>query len=475
MSQLTMEKLILQNLLVNEKFTRKVLPFLKTEYFQDQTAGSLFSTISEFVQKYSNLPTREAVVISVGNNKKLTQTQFEEISGLIEELYKDPKPQDIDWLVAETEKHCKDRAVYNAILESIHIIDGKNKNKTTDALPSILSDALAVSFDTNVGHDYFVDANARYDFYHRTETKVPFDLEFFNTITNGGVTPKTLNVILAGTGVGKSLFMCHHAANCLLQNQDVLYITCEMSEERIAERIDANLLDVTMKDLHELPKDAYDKMIQRVKGNCGGRLIIKEYPTSSANVNHFRALLEELSIKRKFKPTVIFIDYLNICSSARVKMSGSVNSYIFIKAIAEEIRSLAVEYNVPIFTATQTNREGFNNTEVELTNTSESFGLPATSDLMFALISTEELEKMNQIMVKQLKNRYHEASSNKKFVVGINRAKMKLMDVPKSEQPNLSMANQTSDDDDDEDTFEPVARDWKKKSWGSNKNSDWKF
>jgi archaellum biogenesis ATPase FlaH len=344
-------------------------------------------------------------------------------------MFDDSKSPDLEWLIDHTEKFCKDKAIYNAILESIHIIDGKSKDKDVGSLPKMLSDALAVSFDTHIGHDYIEDYGKRYEFYHRVENKIPFDIEQFNTITNGGVPRKTLNIIMAGTGVGKSLFMCHHASACLTQNLDVLYITCEMAEERIAERIDANLMDLPMEDLKKLPADLYNKKMQQIRKKYTGRLIIKEYPTATANANHFRALLNDLKMKKNFQPDIIFIDYLNICASARLKMNASVNSYTFVKAIAEELRGLAVEFEVPIFSATQVNRGGFNNTDVGLENTSESFGLPATADLMFALISTEELEEQGQVMVKQLKNRYNDVSRSKKFVVGIDRSKMKLFDV----------------------------------------------
>jgi replicative DNA helicase len=353
--------------------------------------------------------------------------------------------QDDEWLYEKSEKFCKDKAVYNAIMESIHIIDGKNETQTENAIPEILSEALSVSFDTHIGHDYIEDADERYEFYHKAESKIPFDLEMFNTITQGGTPNKTLNMILAGTGVGKSLFMCHHAAACLSQNNNVLYITCEMAEERIAERIDANLMDITMDDMKSLPKQIYDKKLETATQGCTGKLIVKEYPTATAHANHFRALLDELKLKKKFIPDIIFIDYLNICASSRMKQNANVNSYTYIKAIAEELRGLAVERNVPIFSATQTNRSGFNNSDVGLEDTSESFGLPATADLMFALISTEELEEANQMMIKQLKNRYNDVITNKKFVVGINRAKMKLFDVDPHEQTGLVDTNLSED------------------------------
>jgi replicative DNA helicase len=429
------ETMILEGLLYNEEYTRKVLPFIKSEYFQDPNEKTVFTAISDFVGKYSALPTKEAVGIIVKESKILTEEQFKKCREIVEVLSDEKQLQ--EWLVNETEKFCKDKSLYNAVLESIHIIEGKSKNKTPSALPDILSKALAVSFDTHVGHDYIEDADSRYDFYHKKESRLPFDLEYFNTITNGGVPQKTLNIILAGTGVGKSLFMCHHAANCLSLGKNVLYITCEMAEERIAERIDANLMDTTLDDLKVLPKEMYDKKIERIRTKTQGKLIVKEYPTASANVNHFRILLEELKLKKRFKPDVIFIDYLNICASARIKMNASVGSYSYIKSIAEELRGLAVEQSVPIFSATQTNRTGFTNTDVGLEDTSESFGLPATADFMFAIIATEEMDKLNQILVKQLKNRYNDIATNKRFVVGINRAKMKLFDVEESAQKDL--------------------------------------
>ena len=429
------ETVILENLLYNEQYVRKVLPFIKGEYFADPQEKIVFLMISEFVGKYSALPTKEAVVLLVADNKQLTEEQFKKCKSIIAELSDDK--QNYEWLVDETEKFCKDKSLYNAVLESIHIIEGKSKTHTASALPDILSKALSVSFDAHVGHDYIEDSESRFDFYHKKESRIPFDLEYFNKITNGGTPQKTLNIILAGTGVGKSLFMCHHAANCLSQGKSVLYITCEMAEERIAERIDANLMDITMDDLKALPKEMYDKRMERIRGKTQGKLIIKEYPTASANVNHFRILLEELKLKKRFKPDIIFIDYLNICASARIKMTASVGSYSYIKSIAEELRGLAVETNVPIFSATQTNRTGFTSTDVGLEDTSESFGLPATADFMFAIIATEEMDKLGQVLVKQLKNRYNDPATNRRFVVGINRAKMKLFDVEESAQDDL--------------------------------------
>jgi len=438
------ELVILQNLIYNDEFSRKVTPFLKKEYFHDQIEKLVFGAIQDFIATYNALPTKEAIVIDLDKKTSLTEPQFEELGKLMESLTDEDVPE-LDWLSSQTEDFCKDKAVYNAIMESIHILEDKSDSKTPNAIPEILSDALAVSFDTHIGHDYIEDAEERYDFYHRVEKKVPFDLEYFNTITGGGTPQKTLNIIMAGTGVGKSLFLCHHAANCLTQNQNVLYITCEMAEERIAERIDANLFDMTIDDVQDLPRQMYYKKLEGFKTHLKGKLIVKEYPTATANVNHFRALLDELWMKKQFKPDIIFIDYLNICASARLKNGSNVNSYTYIKAIAEELRGMAVERSVPIFSATQVNRTGFNNSDVGLEDTSESFGLPATADFMIALISTEELEENNQIMVKQLKNRYNDVASNKKFILGINRGKMKLYDVDKNDQSGLLQTNQTKE------------------------------
>jgi len=422
------EKLILHNLLKNETYARKVTPFLKREYFHDRGLRFVFETVHEFIIKYNNLPTKEAIYIILDKNKSINQEEMKRITNYVEEISNSKDNVDFEWLMTETETFCKDKAVYNAIMESIQIIDGKTQ-QSQGSIPDILSKALAVSFDVHIGHDYIEDYEKRYDFYHTVEKRIPFDLDGFNQITNGGTPSKTLNIVMAGTGVGKSLFLCHHAANCLKKNCNVLYITCEMAEERIAERIDANLLDVTLDNLRELPKTVYEKKIQNLSAGVQGKLIIKEYPTATANVNHFRFLLDELWLKRKFKPDVIFIDYLNICASARVKSGNNVNSYTYIKSIAEEIRGLAVEYNVPIFSATQTTRSGYSSTDVGLEDTSESFGLPATADFMFALISTEELAELNQIMVKQLKNRYNDTATNRKFLLNINRAKMKVSDI----------------------------------------------
>ena len=423
------ELTILRELTRNDQYFRKVLPFLREDYFADRDTKIIFRMVSDYLDKYNSMPTRGALEIILDAKTNVEPEVMKQCIQNLDKMFDDSKSPDLEWLVDHTEKFCKDKAIYNAILESIHIIDGKSKDKDVGSLPKMLSDALAVSFDTHIGHDYIEDYGKRYEFYHRVENKIPFDIEQFNTITNGGVPRKTLNIIMAGTGVGKSLFMCHHASACLTQNLDVLYITCEMAEERIAERIDANLMDLPMEDLKKLPADLYNKKMQQIRKKYTGRLIIKEYPTATANANHFRALLNDLKMKKNFQPDIIFIDYLNICASARLKMNASVNSYTFVKAIAEELRGLAVEFEVPIFSATQVNRGGFNNTDVGLENTSESFGLPATADLMFALISTEELEEQGQVMVKQLKNRYNDISRSKKFVVGIDRSKMKLFDV----------------------------------------------
>ena len=440
----TLEKIVLQNLLYNEDYSRKVAPFLKAEYFHDRHERIVFDIAQNFILSYNNLPTKEVILIEVNKLKNINELDFKTIQSVLGDLSNEEV--DFSWLVEQTENFCKDKAVYNAIMESIHIIDGESKTQTSNAIPEILSDALAVSFDTHVGHDYLEDSDDRYDFYHRVEKKVPFDLEYFNTITAGGTPQKTLNIIMAGTGVGKSLFLCHHAANCPSQNNNVLYITCEMAEERIAERIDANLFDMTIDDVQDLPKKIYSKKLENLKSTTKGKLIVKEYPTATANVNHFRALLDELWMKKQFKPDIIFIDYLNICASARLKNGSNVNSYSYIKAIAEELRGMAVERSVPIFSATQVNRGGFNNTDVGLEDTSESFGLPATADFMIALISTEELEELNQIMVKQLKNRYNDVASNKKFLLGINRGKMKLYDVDHG-SGDLVQSNQTESQD----------------------------
>ena len=437
------EQKILSNLVYDEQYCRKVIPFLKKEYFSDRKETIVASEIVNFFNKYNKPATKEILSIEVSNRKDLNDKELAEIDEYINNL--SIQPVNEDWMLTNTEKFCKDRAVYNAILASIKIIDGNDKQHTQDAIPTILSDALAVSFDNHIGHDYLDDHNERYDFYHRVEEKIAFDLEMFNKITKGGLSKKTLNIALAGTGVGKSLFMCHVAGACLNQGLNVLYITMEMAEERIAERIDANLLNLTMDELKVIDKDIYENRISKITNKTKGKLIIKEYPTASAHAGHFRALLEELKLKREFRPDIIFIDYLNICSSQRMKQGGSINSYTYIKSIAEELRGLAVEYNVPIVSATQTTRSGFTNSDPGLEDTSESFGLPATADFMFALVSNEELEGLNQIIVKQLKNRYNDPSFYKRFVIGIDRAKMKLYDVEASAQTGLADAGQEDD------------------------------
>ena len=423
----SIERTALTNLITNEDYAKKVLPFIKKDYFDGREEKIIFEEITNFVDKYKKIPTGHALEIEVGERKDLTETEYKKIVDIIQTL--SPTDVDFDWLVDTTEKFCKDKAIYNAIVEGISIIDGKDKNKTPDSIPSILTDALAVCFDNAVGHDYLADSESRYEFYHKVEERIPFDLDFFNKITKGGLPPKTLNIALAGTGVGKSLFMCHLAANCLSQGKNVLYITLEMAEERIAERIDANLMNISLEDLHELPKKMFDDKIASIVKQTSGKLIVKEYPTASANSNHFRGLIKELAIKKSFKPDIVFVDYLNICASSRFKGGANINSYTLVKSIAEELRGLAVETNVPIMSATQTTRSGFVSSDIGLEDTSESFGLPATADLMFALISTEELDDLNQIAVKQLKNRYNDPTVNKRFVLGIDRAKMRLYDV----------------------------------------------
>ena len=432
------ELTILSNFFYNEDFTRKALPFVKTDYFTNRTERLLYEEIDKFVQQYKNLPTKETILIEFGNRKDINEEELRLVKDLVNSFTNENS--DLQWLLDTTEKFCKDRAVHNAVLSGIKILDGKDKKQQPEAIPSILSDALAVSFDNHIGHDYINDAEARFDWYHTKEKRYPFDLNFFNKITKGGVPSKTLNIALAGTGVGKSLFMCHSASNFLNQGQNVLYITLEMAEERIAERIDANLMDVTIDDLHDLPKELYDNKMTKLRSKTSGQLIIKEYPTASAHAGHFKALLNELALKKSFRPQVIFIDYLNICASSRFK-GGNISSYFYIKAIAEELRGLAVEFDVPIFSATQTTRTGYTATDIGLEDTSESFGLPATADFMFALISNEELEQLGQMKVKQLKNRYNDPSVNRSFIIGVDRAKMRLYDVGQSAQ-NIVDSNQ---------------------------------
>ena len=420
------EQTILRNLLFTEEYYRKVVPFLKADYFQEYHERIIFEEIADFASKYDKIPTQEVLTINIQARNDLTDDTFKDTLQAIREL--SDEWVDYEWLLDATEKWCQDRAIYLALMQSIKIADGGDKKISKDAIPGILQEALAVSFDEHIGHDYTEQAEERYDFYHRKEEKVPFDLEKFNFITKGGLSNKTLNVALAGTGVGKSLFMCHAAAAALTQNYNVLYITCEMAEEKIAERIDANLLNVGVKDIVDLPQVIFTSKVQEIARKTRGKLIIKEYPTASAHAGHFKALLSDLKLKKDFKPDIIFVDYLNICASARYK-GAIVNSYTYVKAIAEELRGLAVECNVPIVSATQTTRSGFGNSDPDLTDTSESFGLPATADFMFALISTEELEQQGRLMVKQLKNRYSDLVTSRKFMVGIDRSKMKLYDV----------------------------------------------
>ncbi len=442
------ETTILRNLVFNEDYSRKVIPFIQPDYFEQKTEKVIFEEIVQFIVKYGSAITVEALNIEIENRTDLTEDQIKEIREINSSL--NDNLVDKQWLLDTTEKWCRDRAIYLALMESIHIADGNNKDKNRDAIPSILSDALAVSFDNNIGHDYLQNYEERYEFYHRKEDKIEFDLEYFNKITKGGIPNKTLNIALAGTGVGKSLFMCHLASSVLLQGRSVLYITLEMAEERIAERIDANLLNVPIQQLVDLPRQMFENKVTNISKKTQGTLIIKEYPTASAHSGHFKALLNELALKKSFRPDIIFIDYLNICSSSRYKSNLSVNSYSYIKAIAEELRGLAVEFNVPIVSATQTTRSGYGNSDVELTDTSESFGLPATADLMFALISTEELEQLGQIMVKQLKNRYNDPTIYKRFIVGIDRAKMRLYDCEQTAQKDILDSGQ-EDEYNDED------------------------
>ena len=425
------EVTILRNLIFNEDYTRKALPFIDEIYFTKREEKILFQEINNFCEKYKNLPTKESLLIELGYRKDINEEENKSVKELLSSL--NPEEVEQQWLLDTTEKFCKDRAVHNAVLDGIKILDGKDKKRTQEAIPSILADALAVSFDNHIGHDYIGDAEDRFKWYHTKEKKYQFDLSYFNRITKGGVPSKTLNIALAGTGVGKSLFMCHSASAYLAQGLNVLYITLEMAEERIAERIDANLLDTTIDDLHALPKDIYDSKMLKVKNKTNGQLIIKEYPTASAHSGHFRSLMNELALKKSFRPDVLFIDYLNICASARFK-GGNISSYFYIKAIAEELRGLAVEFNVPIFSATQTTRTGFVSTDIGLEDTSESFGLPATADFMFALMSNDELEQLGQMKVKQLKNRYNDPAINRSFIVGVDRAKMKLYDVENTAQ-----------------------------------------
>jgi replicative DNA helicase len=438
-----LETTILKNLIYSEEYTRKVLPFIASEYFTDHKDKIVFNHVSDFVNKYKTLPTHEALVINISDSKKLSEKDVRDSIELLNHISQDKNEKsEIKWLIEQTEKFCQDRAIYNAIMESVQILDDKSGQISKGEIPKLLSNALGVSFDNHIGHDYINDHDSRYDFYHRQESRIPFDIDLLNKVTKGGLPNKTLSICLAGTGVGKSMFMCHMAASCLSQGHNVLYITLEMAEERIAERIDANLLNVSMTDLHTMTKPEYDRKFEVLRTKTQGKFIIKEYPTASASSLHFRSLLNELHLKKNFVPHIIFIDYLNICSSARIKPGANVNSYSYIKAIAEELRGLAVEFNLPIVSATQTTRSGFTSSDPGLEDTSESFGLPATADFMFALISTEELEQLNQIMIKQLKNRFGDPNHFKRFVVGIDRAKMKLYDAENSAQVDIADAGQ---------------------------------
>ena len=442
--QSRIENTIISSLFFHEDYTRKVLPFIKEEYFGNRVEQLLYGEIFKFVEKYNNLPTKDAMLIELGQRKDINEEELNHLKDYVNQI-ENTEP-DVKWLTETTEKFCKDRAVHNAVLSGIKILDGKDKKQTAEAIPHILSDALAVSFDKSVGHDYIEDADDRFKWYHTKEKRYQFDLDYMNRITKGGVPSKTLNIALAGTGVGKSLFMCHLASSYLLQGLNVLYITLEMAEERIAERIDANLLDVTMEDLHDMPKQLYEGKITKLREKTQGQLVIKEYPTASAHSGHFKSLMNELALKKSFRPDVIFIDYLNICASSRFK-GGNISSYFYVKAIAEELRGLAVEFNVPIFSATQTTRTGYVSTDIGLEDTSESFGLPATADFMFALISNEELEALGQMKVKQLKNRYNDPSINRAFIIGVDRAKMRLYDV-QQKAGDIVDANQVDEKED---------------------------
>ena len=447
------EQTILAGMIHNEGYVRTVLPFLKDEYFEDQNDKFLYNAIKRYIDEYNGLPTKTALRIAIDESNGLNEERYKQVTSTLDSLTYDEKT-DQAWLVDTTEKFCQDKAIYNAVRQSILVLDGKIKELDKGAIPQLLSDALGVSFDTNVGHDFLENSDERFEFYHRLEEKLEFDLEYFNKITKGGLSKKSLSVALAGTGVGKTLFMTHCAAASLMAGKNVLYITMEMAEERIAERIDANLLDVTLDDLRLMPLDAYRKKIERVKARTSGKLIVKEYPTGSAGANHFRHLLNELKLKKNFVPDIIFIDYLNICMSSRLKHGANINSYTLIKAIAEELRGLAMEFNVPVMSATQTTRSGYGNSDVEITDTSESFGLPATADFMFALISTEELEKLGQLMVKQLKNRWGSIDSPKRFIIGIDRSKMKLFDAEESAQDGLTGGNKQVEQQEDRPIFD---------------------
>ena len=436
MEQQRIEQTILKNLIQSDSFSRKVLPFIKDEYFTETDEKTVFNEIKDYFEKYTKTPTAEALLINLENNTRLSDSDLVQSKSIVGSIEKSSEETPQEWLIDETEKWCKDRAIYIAVMDSIEVLDEKSKRSKGD-IPELLKDALSVSFDTNIGHDQLEDADDRWEFYNREEEKLPFDLEYFNKVTKGGLPNKTLNICLAGTGVGKSLFMCHMASANLMMNKNVLYITLEMSEEKIAERIDANVLNIPIQDLADVTKTQFGKKVDKLKGKTTGKLIIKEYPTASAHVGHFRHLLQELDIKKDFKPDMIYIDYLNICASHRVKPGAGANSYTLVKSIAEELRGLAVEFDVPIMSATQTTRSGYGSTDVELTDTSESFGLPATADFMFALISSEELEELDQMVVKQLKNRYNDPTIFKRFVIGVDRSRMKLYDCEQEAQEEL--------------------------------------
>ena len=438
-----LEQTILKNLIQNEEFTRKCIPFLKPEYFTDTTEKTIFEEVYAYFQKYTKPPTKEALLLNLDNSTSINENVVKDAKNIVGKFEVDNTPQ--DWLVDETESWCKDRAIYIAVMDSIEVIDKKSQ-RSTGEIPELLKDALSVSFDTQIGHDQLEDSDDRFDFYHTEEEKIPFDLEYFNKITKGGLPNKTLNIVLAGTGVGKSLFMCHQAASCLMMNKNVLYITLEMAEERIAERIDANIMNVPMKEIPDLSKKQFDKKVDKLKNKTKGKLIIKEYPTAAAHVGHFRHLLQELDIKKDFTPDIIFIDYLNICASHRVRPGQGANSYTLVKSIAEELRGLAVEFDVPLVSATQTTRSGYGSTDIGLEDTSESFGLPATADLMFALITSDELEDLDQLVVKQLKNRYNDPTIFKRFVIGIDRSRMKLYDCEQEAQEELFDSDDYDDD-----------------------------
>ena len=438
------EQTILKNLIQNEEFTRKCIPFLKSEYFTDTAERTIYEFTYEYFQKYTKPPTVEALLINLDNSTNVNEKIITDSKSIVEGFGRDDTPQ--DWLLDETEKWCKDRAIYIAVMDSIEVIDKKSQ-RSTGEIPELLKDALSVSFDTHIGHDVLEDADERFEFYHTEEEKIPFDLEYFNKITKGGLPNKTLNIVLAGTGVGKSLFMCHQASSCLVMGKYVLFITMEMSEERIAERIDANTLNIPMKELPDLSKKMYDKKIEKLKNKTKGKLIVKEYPTAAAHAGHFRHLLQELDIKKDFHPDIIFIDYLNICASHRIRPGSGANSYTLVKSIAEELRGLAVEYDVPVVSATQTTRSGYGSTDIGLEDTSESFGLPATADLMFALITSDELEDLDQLVVKQLKNRYNDPTIFKRFVIGIDRSRMKLYDCEQEAQEELIDSAENDYDD----------------------------